>query len=96
MGEADELLELGRMEGCVGLVGGKWSSGGHVDLPEAVGGVIASAGENGVCIMHDSHVVLGEGGSAVGVAKLANGKQRRVEAVEEVGLGGGGGEAGDG
>ena len=96
MGEADELFDLGRMKGGIGLVGRGQSSGRHVNLPEAVGGVAAMASENGLVIMHHSHVVLGEGGSAVGITELANGKQRRVEAVKDVGLGGGGGETGDG
>ena len=94
MGESNKLADFGGMECSIGGMGG-WS-GRDIHLPEMVGGSAAVPGQDGGVAFGHSHGMFGEGGCAVSITELANGKQGRVEAVKDVSFGGGGGQAGNG
>jgi len=100
MGESHKLTDLGGMKGSVGGMGDRRRRNrqimGEIHVPEAVGGIAAVASQDGFIVMGDSHGMLGEGGRAVGIAELANGEKRRVEAVKDVGFGCSSREAWDG
>ena len=99
MRESHKLADLGGMQGCIGSMGDRSQRNrqvvGNVDLPEAVGGIAAVASQDGFIIVGHSHGMLGEGGCAVSITELANGKQGRVQLVKDVGLGGGKGKTGE-
>jgi len=88
MGESNKLFDLRGMKSSVGPVGKRSNSWGQVNLPNAVGGGIAAACEDGLVRVGHIHAMLAESGNTVSITELANGKKRVVNVVEDESVGG--------
>jgi len=95
MGESDKLFDLCEMKSSVGPVGRGSNSQGQVNLPKAIGGIVA-ASEDGFISVGNSHVMLGESGYTVSITELANGEKRAVNVVADESFRGFSGEAQEG